>query len=97
MIDFFKDYSKYMIGITLYDGRRVCIRGWYCDKRESVGIPQGYYAYEFRSGDIDDEYIKTIEPSVVLNHSGTFICKKIIPFGMNSNPMVFRINYGREW
>lgn len=42
-------------------------------------LPDGLYKYDIRGG--DDLYFATIEPRVVVNHSGTVITKEPIEFG----------------
>ena len=42
-------------------------------------LPDGLYQYDLRGG--DDIYFATIEPRVVVNHSGTVITKEAIEFG----------------
>lgn len=50
--------------------------------------------YEFRFFDGDGEYLCTIEPSVWVNHSGTFVTRKEIPFNVEGNPDWFEVKYG---
>lgn len=96
MISFLRDFAKYYIGIQTADGKKLCIRGLYLDKRfDHSQCPPNYYMYEFREDDNDEwGYIAFVEPYVYVNHSGTFVTKTRIPFLENGNPNYFRIRYG---
>jgi hypothetical protein len=99
MKQFFKDFDKYYIGIETIDGRKLCIRGWYLDRRfNHRECPKGYHMYEFRE-DSDDEcnYIAYIEPNVWVNHSGTFVTRTKIPFSEKGNGNYFKIRYGHYY
>ena len=54
--------------------------------------------YEFREDDTDENgYIAFIEPSVAVNHSGTFVARTKIPFEEKGNGNSFRIRYGHDY
>ena len=91
-----KRFSKYEIGIKTADGQLYNIIGWYDDCRYSPNdLPDGYYLYEFRASDSDeDEYLSTIETHVLVNHSGSFVTKTPIPFNTEGNSDYFKILYG---
>ena len=98
MKQFFKDFDKYYIGIETADGHKHCIRGWYLDSRiNHKECPRGYNVYEFRESDDGNNYLASIEPSVIVNHSGTFITKARIPFGESGNPKSFFVRYGHYY
>lgn len=99
MNTFLKDFCKYYIGIQTADGRKHCIRGWYLDQRfNHRECPKGYYMYEFREDDTDENgYIAFVEPYVAVNHSGTFVARTKIPFGENGNGKCFHIRYGHDY
>ena len=99
MNNFFKEFSKYCIGIQTADGRKHCIRGWYLDQRfNHRECPKGYYMYEFREDDTDENgYIAFVEPQVAVNHSGTFVARTKIPFEENGNENCFHIRYGHDY
>jgi len=97
-LQFFKYYDKYLIGIETADGRKRCIRGWYQDCRiNHNSAPKGYHVYEFREDDNGEDYLAFIEPFVMVNRSGSFVTKAEIPFGIDGNPMYFKVQYGRSY
>ena len=95
MKEFFKDFDKYYIGVETADGRKLCIRGWYVDRRYNHDeCPKGYYMYDFRESDDGENYLASIEPYVSVNHSGTFVTRSKIPFYKSANRDSFKIRYG---
>lgn len=45
----------------------------------------GWHVYELRHSDDGSEYFCTIEPRVICNSSGTFICREELPFNKDGN------------
>lgn len=53
--------------------REVC--GYFTNARvDRKTLPSGWYAYDIRHGDTGN--FCTMEPLVVVNHAGTFLCQK---------------------
>ena len=79
--------------LVLYylDGSHKEIYGKFCNARiNHDSVPPGIYAYDFRGG--DDEYLCSLEPLVIVNHSGTFICNEAIDFGVKNRLILVNEN-----
>ena len=56
------------------------VQALFIDARiNKLDLPEGLYAYDLRSG--DDETFASLEPEVIINHSGTVILKTPVDFG----------------
>ena len=96
-----KDGVRFVVSnqwITTAVGRKLCIHGWYQDRRfNHDNCPQVYNTYEFRESDDGENYIASIESHVRVNHSGTFVTRSKIPFGENENGYNFKVRHGHYY
>lgn len=57
-------------------------------------VPLGFYVYDFRGSDNDPGLLKTVEPSVMANHSGSVITKEPIDMkGKSYRRVLGKINF----
>lgn len=71
---------KYFLN-TDYEAMEVLgVKGLFTNLRvEKESLPEGFYKYSIREG--ADDYFSTLEKSVLVNHSGDFICKQELDLG----------------
>lgn len=71
---------KYFLN-TDYQAMEVLgVKGLFTNLRvESASLPEGFYKYSIREG--EDDFFSTLERSVLVNHSGDFICKQELDLG----------------
>lgn len=56
------------------------VKGVFSNLRvENESLPEGFYKYSLREA--GKEYFSSVERSVLVNHSGDFICKEELPLG----------------
>lgn len=89
-----KGFEPYRIRIKTADGRTHTVNGYYDDIRLTALQREEYKEYniyEFRESDNGRKYHATVEERVMVNHSGTFLTKAVLPFNTDGNADYFQL------
>lgn len=82
-----EEWEPFTLIVIMPENKKQELEGYYQDVRLSSAEKKdmlenhGLYAYDLREDDNGENYHSTIEKTVMVNHSGTFLTKTHLPFG----------------